>query len=318
MVIAGRSADLDGVMTTEELVDAGLTREAIRKRVARGSLHRLYPGVYAVGNPLLDLRGKWRAAVRACGPSAVLSHRDAAMLLGLLRSSRRLIDVTVASQRGRRLDGIDHHSSALLPRDRMEHEGLPCTSPSRTMLDLAAVLPPRPLERAYEQGWILGLLDIRALEDVLARASGHGGARALRALVNRMHGGRAITRSTLEELFLSLVDRAGIPRPELNVDIPVPGEEINVDCLWPAERLVVELDSRRYHRDNPGAFTGDRRRDRLLRLAGYDSARFTDEELERAGDDVVATVIALRAKLARRPKVSSPPTSAACPARPPR
>ena len=318
MVIAARSAELDGVMTTDDLVDAGLTREAIRKRVARGSLHRLYPGVYAVGNPLLSLRGKWRAAVRACGPSAVLSHRDAAMLLGLLRTSRRPIDVTVASQRGRRLDGIDHHRSVLLSRDKMEHEGLPCTSPSRTLLDLAAILSPRPLEKAYEQGWILGLLDIRALENVLGRASGHRGARALRALVATSHGGRTVTRSTLEELFLSLVDRAGIPRPEFNVDIPVPGEEINVDCLWPAERLVVELDSRRYHRDNPGAFTGDRRRDRLLRLAGYDSVRFTDEELERAGDEVIATVIVLRAERARPRKVSSPPTSSACLARPPR
>jgi len=164
------------------------------------------------------------------------------------------------------------------------------------MLDAAAVLSPRPLERAWEEGWILGLLDVRALDDVLARASGHRGARALGALVQRTHGGRTLTHSDLEELFLSLVDRAGIPRPELNVDIAVPGEEINVDCLWRAERLVVELDSRRYHRDNPGAFTRDRRRDRLLRLAGYDPIRFTDEELEYEPDEVTATVIDLLAK----------------------
>ena len=70
------------------------------------------------------------------------------MLLGLLRSSRRPIDVTVASQRGRKLEGIDHHQAVLLPRDTCEHEGIPCTSPSRTMLDAAAVLSPRPLEKA--------------------------------------------------------------------------------------------------------------------------------------------------------------------------
>ncbi len=147
-VIADRSARQDGVITTDELVDAGLSGNAIQKRVERGALHRLYPGVYAVGNPLLGLRGKWRAAVCACGPAAVLSHRDAAMLLGLLRSSRRLIDVTVPTQRGRKLEGIDHHRAVLLPRDTWKHEGLPCTSPSRTMLDAAAVLSPRPLERA--------------------------------------------------------------------------------------------------------------------------------------------------------------------------
>lgn len=291
--IAGVSARQHGVMTTEDLVVAGLSRQAIYKRAARGSLHRLYPGVYAVGNPLVGLHGKWLAAVRACGPEAVLSHRDAAMLWGLLASTRRQIDVTAPSQKGRRLDGIDHHRAVLLSPDRVEHEGIPCTSPSRTMLDFAAVAAPRPLEKAYEEGWILGLLDIRALEDVLARAGEHRGARPLGALIRAGHSGRTVTRSDLEELFLSLVDRARIPRPELNVDLFVPGEEINVDCLWRAPGLVVELDSRRYHRENPGAFTRDRRRDRLLRLAGYDPVRFTDEELERSPDEVIATVIDL-------------------------
>lgn len=216
-IIAAVSARQDGVIATEELVEAGLSPKGIQKRAERGALHRLYPGVYAVGNPLLGLRGRWRAAVRACGPGAVLSHRDAAMLLGLMRSSRRLIDVTAPTQRGRRLDGIGHHSAVLLPRDRTEHEGIPCTSPSRTMLDLGAVVLARPFESAYEQGWILGLLDVDALEDVVARASGHRGAPGLREMVGRSHVGRTVTRSDLEELFLSLVDRAGIRRPELNV-----------------------------------------------------------------------------------------------------
>ena len=101
-----------------------------------------------------------------------------------------------------------------------------------------------------------------------------------------------MTRSDLEELFLSLVDRAGLPRPELNVDLPIPGEEINVDCLWRAERLVVELDSRRYHRDNPVAFTRDRRRDRVVRLAGLEPIRFTDEEMAGRPREVIATLIA--------------------------
>jgi very-short-patch-repair endonuclease len=291
-VIARRSARLDGVLTTDQLVDAGLSKKAIQKRSERGALHRLYPGVYAIGDPLIGLRGRWRAAVCACGHDAVLSHRDAAMLLGLLRSSRREIDVTVPSQAGRRLGGIDHHTALLLPRDKVLENDLPCTSPARTALDLAAVLAQRPFERAYEQGWILGLFDLRALEDVAARAGRHRGAGPLQAQMAR-HLGRTLTRSDLEELFLSIVDSAAIPRPELNIDIPVPGEEINVDCVWRAQRLVVELDSRRYHLDNPGAFTRDRRRDRLLRLAGWDPIRFTDEELEHHHDEVARTVIDL-------------------------
>lgn len=144
--VADLSAAQDGVLTTQDLLALGLSRAAIQNRSARGSLHRLYPGVYAVGDPLLSLRGRWLAAVRACGPGAVLSHRDAAMLLGLMRSSRPRIDVTAAGQRGRKLRGIDRHTAILLPRDRCVNAGIPCTSPSRTMLDFAAVAdtsPPR-------------------------------------------------------------------------------------------------------------------------------------------------------------------------------
>jgi hypothetical protein len=292
MAIAERSGSHHGVITTEELVDAGLSRNAIRKRAARGALHRLYPGVYTVGDPLVHLHGRWFAAVRACGEGAVLSHRDAAMLWGLLPSSRRRIDVTSPTQRGRKLDEIDHHHAVLLPRDVADHEGIPCTSPPRTLLDIAVVVASRPLERAYEQAWILRLVDVGALADVLARAPRHRGATPLRALVERHHGGRTLTRSDLEELFLALVDGAALPRPELNVRLPVPGEELEVDCLWPAKRLVVELDSRRYHRDNPLAFSRDRRRDRLLRLAGYEPVRITDEELSERPGEVIEAVTA--------------------------
>lgn len=301
MVIADLSADQHGVVTTDDLLSTGLSRTAIQKRSARGSLHRLYPNVYAVGDPLLSLNGRWLAAVRACGPQAVLSHRDAAMLWGLMRSSRRQIDVTAPGQQGRRLAGIDAHSAALSLPDISSHDGIPCTSPARTMLDFAAVAAPRPLERAYEQGWILGLLDMRSVLDVVQRAGGHNGAGRLRLLLERHHLGSTVSQSGLEELFLALIDGAGMQRPELNVHMPVPGEELKVDCLWRDKRLVVELDSRRYHHLNPRAFTEDRRRDRVLRMAGYETFRFTDEELVHSPDAVMRTVVELLGETARRP-----------------
>ena len=161
------------------------------------------------------------------------------------------------------------------------------------MLDVAAVAAPRALERAYEQGWILGRLDAGSLHDVLDRAGRHKGATPLRLLLQRQHPGQTVTQSGLEELFLALIDDAGLQRPELNVHVPIPGEQMKVDCLWRKRRLVVELDSRRYHHLNPRAFTEDRRRDRVLRLSGYGAVRFTDEELTHRPDDVVRTIIEL-------------------------
>ncbi len=143
------------------------------------------------------------------------------------------------------------------------------------------------------------MLDTRSLLDVLERAGGHHGARRLRKLVERHHLGATVTHSGLEELFLALLDGAGVERPELNFHVPIPGEEIKVDCLWRASRLVIELDSRRYHHLSPHAFVEDRRRDRVLRLAGYDPVRFTDQEFVHSPDEVVATVVNLLGRAGR-------------------
>ena len=100
---------------------------------------------------------------------------------------------------------------------------------------------------------------------------------------------------------MALIDEAGLQRPELNAHVPVLGEELKVDCLWRDKRLVVEVDSRRYHHLNPRAFTEDRRRDRVLRMAGYESFRFTDEELVHSPGPVMSTVIELLGETALRP-----------------
>ena len=49
----------------------------------RGLLHPDHRGVYAVGHAELPPLGREVAALLACGPSAVLSHRSAAALWGL-------------------------------------------------------------------------------------------------------------------------------------------------------------------------------------------------------------------------------------------
>ena len=291
-LIAEAAVRTHGVLTTQDLLALGVSRAAVQNRSARGSLHRLFPDVYAVGDPLLSLYGRWLAAVRACGPGAALSHRDAAMLWGLIRSTRRSIDVSGGGQKGRKLEGIDRHIAALLPGDICVRDGIPCTSPSRTLLDFAAIAAARPLERAFEEGWTLRLLDLRSLEDMLERTRGHHGAKRLGPLVQRHGSTSTVTHSGLEELFLAVIDGAGVERPELNVHVAIPGEELKVDCLWSARRLVVELDSRRYH-SGPRAFTEDRRRDRMLRLAGYDCVRFTDEEVAHRPHEVVRTLVDL-------------------------
>ena len=80
--IAGRQ---HGVVTTRQLLDAGLSRQAISRRVAKGALHPELQGVFRVGLCAPSVEARYMAAVLACGPAAVLSGRAAAFMLGLLR-----------------------------------------------------------------------------------------------------------------------------------------------------------------------------------------------------------------------------------------
>jgi hypothetical protein len=161
------------------------------------------------------------------------------------------------------------------------------TTPSRALLDLAATVSPTRLRRAFEAADRLELLDPTALASLCDNAGGRKGTGLLGALLVE-HQELPWTRSELERRFLRLCDRAGIPRPAVNV--PVEGFE--VDFFWPAERLVVELDGWSFHRGR-AAFERDRSRDAALQVAGYRVLRITYRRLVEDPDSVVREIRAL-------------------------
>src|SRR5947207_3073935 len=127
--LAGRQ---HGVVALEQLIEIGLTASGVRSRVERGRLHPVHRGVYSVGHPLLTAKGRMMAAVLACGPGAVLSHRAAADLHGLRPSSAMRIDVTIGGRERRRRGIAGHRSRTLMERDRTAVDGIPCPSLART------------------------------------------------------------------------------------------------------------------------------------------------------------------------------------------
>ncbi len=142
--------------------------------VAAGRLHRLHRGVFAVGRRGVTLRGLWMAAVLACGPGAVLSHRSALELHGAAKPSRRLPAVTSRSHH--KTPCIEVHTSTTLTRqDITLIDAVPCTSVARTLLDFAERAPPRELARAVEEVERIGLFDGTAMDRVLSRANGRRG-----------------------------------------------------------------------------------------------------------------------------------------------
>jgi very-short-patch-repair endonuclease len=289
-ILGALAAKQHGVVARRQLVERGFTVRAIERRLEQGRLHRIHRGIYAVGHSLLTQRGRWAAAVLACGPDALLSHLDAAAVWDLARPYGS-INVTTTARGRHGHPGITlHRVRHLHPDDCARRNGFPVTSVARTLLDLAATLNRTRLERILERAERLELLDVIALDALLARRSGRRGCPALRAVLAAYLPSAAETRSGIERRFLALCRDAKLPRPKVNVIV----EGFEVDMAWPEHRLVVELDSFGFHGTH-GAFERDRIRDAALKLAGWDSIRITERRLKCEPQAVAAILRGLLA-----------------------
>ncbi len=231
------------------------------------------------------------AAVLACGPGAVLSHRSAADLHELRATDRSNIDVTMSGEHRRIVQGVDvHRSRTLTVNDVTDVDGIPCTTVARTIHDLAGVVNRRSVERAIEQADVQEVLDYGALHEQLQRNGNTAAAHRLRAILAD-HKRAAPTESELEEDFLALCRRAGLPLPERQVYItPGDGEPaVRVDFCWRAHKLVVETDGGKYHRTRR-AFESDRRKDQRLTLAGWRVLRITWRQLQDEPQRIAAMI----------------------------
>lgn len=179
--LAALAARQGGVVSVAQLHALGFDRNAIAYRVRIGRLHRVHRGVYAVGHRTLTPRGHLMAAVLACRPGAVASHRSAAAHYGLRPTSRARHDVRAPTHRRPR--AIDVHRSRLVAIGVAEHDGVPITTIARTFVDLADVVPADHVAKAFAQADILRLVDAPALSDAVDRARGRRGQGVVGAIL---------------------------------------------------------------------------------------------------------------------------------------
>jgi very-short-patch-repair endonuclease len=286
-----------GVVATAQLFDAGLGRSSISHRVTTGMLTRLFRGVYMVG----PLSGEWTrafAAMLACGDGAVVSHLAAAATWRLRAPPDDDIDLIVTGRHRAGQAGLHVHRCHLDRRDTRVRQGLRVTAPARTLLDLAATLPQRELERAVNEAQILRLTTPAQIHSLLARSSRHRGAGALAQALRSEPG---LTRSRAERLLRELVRKVGLPEPRTNAHVG--GYE--VDALWPAHKLIVEVDSWEFHHTR-GAFERDRRKSQDLEALGYRVLRITAWQL-RHEPEVVAARLAVALSRAGAALAGLPP-----------
>lgn len=272
--VAAVAARQHGVVSTQQLRDCGLGDDGILRRVRLGRLHRVHRGVYAAGHVALSREGRLLAAVFASGREtekaggmaildfwgAAISHRSAAVLWGLLPDREGSVDVTVPGDGGKeRRRGIRlHRFLTLSPTAVTLHNGIPVTTPARTIADLRKAVAGRAktgvtgreLRRAIRQANVLGLpVDGEARRDR--------------------------TRSDLERDFLGICRRYRLPSPEVNVRV---GPHL-VDFLWRDRRLAVETDGFASHRGRQ-AFEDDRARDLDLRQHGWSVIRLSEKQID--------------------------------------
>jgi hypothetical protein len=286
-LVASVASKQHGVVGRWQLLELGLTPSSIQRGVGRGLLHPVFQGAYAAGFGALNRNARLMAAVLVGGENAMLSHRTGGALLRMIVSYPNRIDVTAIRCGRSRHDGILVHRPRRLPlEERWIRDGIPVTSASRTLIDLAAILSQRELREAVHAADRHRILHIDRIERMLRATPGRHGTDKLESILSTYRP-MPDSRSWLQDRFLFECDLAGIPRPA--VDVVVEGFE--VDCLWPAERLIVELDSYGYHGD-PDAFETDRRRDVILTLAGYTVLRFTYERVTADPAGVVREVLA--------------------------
>jgi hypothetical protein len=266
--VARLAAEQWGVVSADDLRRCGLSYKAVEVRLRDGHLHLLHRGVYAVGHPNVPLEGRFLAAVKACGPTAVLSHFSAATLYELVRWDHRHPEVTVTTTR--RHHGIRvHRSSKLEVQDVAHHKGIPVTTPARTLVDLAATIPYKPLRRAVRHAH--QLVTIRQLLDTLDRL---GPRRGCTKLARILATGHVPTRSELEDAVLDLIHAGGLQPPDVNVPLTIQGRRVVPDFRWPQQRLVVEADGAEWH-DNRLAREDDAERQALLEAHGERVVRVT-------------------------------------------
>jgi very-short-patch-repair endonuclease len=270
----GRLAERQhGVVGRRQVLELGLAPHQIDRRLASGAWLRVGFGVYAIGHARLDRHARLLAAVLASGSGAVLSHLSAAELLELITWQPARFHVTVPTGGGRRLPGVVVHRRAA-PIDSSTVHGIPATAAAQAILDCAPLVSRRAVERMIDQADRRRLCTYDELHEATESFRGHRGAGILRDVLVEHEAGSTVTASHLEELFLALCRREGLPTPEVNVEV----EGLTADFYWPEHRVAVETDGWSSHRPRE-RFQHDIDRGNRFLLADILALRFSYDDV---------------------------------------
>ena len=289
--IARLAARQHGAFSREQAIYAGGTKDAIHRRVKRGRWERVAPAVYRIAGGVASWRQSLLVACLAWGEGAVASHRGAAPLSNIAGFAPGQIELTVPQGRHRTGPGIVHRN-ALTAVDVTVVDGIPVTTPARTLIDLASVVPLETLEEALDDALrrrIVSVARLRWRLSELARP-GRPGVAAMRRLLEERDPMAAVPASVFERRLLRVLRRGGLPTPVLQHEIRDGDRLVAVaDFAYPDARLAIEADSYRWHSGRL-KFEHDRARRNRLTLLGWRIIHVTWTDLTRRPAQVIEEI----------------------------
>lgn len=299
------AADLDiaalaerqhGCLARDQAVALGATDRVIQRRLETGRWVPVGKHVVRVAGAPTTWRQRLLAGVLDGGPGAVATGRPAAALWVLPGYPQGGVEVLRPRGGNHRPSlGTARETRSLPPSHVTTREGIPVLVPARLAVELAGREHPKRVERTVESAIAAGLLTPQQLARVVSELASRGrrGSTFLRELVEQLSPGYVPPASELEARFRDLLQTAGLPEPIRQLDV---GGELwigRVDVAYPERRLVIELDSRRWH-DSRGAIESDAMRSNQLTRAGWTVLRITWRQLH---DDPLGVVLLVRGML---------------------
>ena len=280
-----------GLLTAAQLRAAGYSKRMVASRVHDGVMMRRATGVLQLAGSSPTWEQSVMAAVLAAQPVAAASVRSAARLWGF-RSVDDEVEVSIVFPRRVVLDiAIVHRSRDLTPSDITEVDGIPTTTPDRTICDLGLVFPETEVYRILCHAIAVGLVTPHELWTMRHRTSkqGRNGTGVLQRVLEALPDGIERVESGPEALFLKLCEDAGLPRPMIQLPIRVAGRSFRLDFAWPGSKVFVEVDGAAFH-SSIDQIAADGGRQNLLVQFGWRPVRFTYEDLRSRQAQVARAV----------------------------
>jgi hypothetical protein len=291
--IAKVAAGFHGIFAYAHARESGFTADQIRRRLERGEWERLYDLAYKIAGAPLTWRGRLLAACWAGGFRAAASHRSAAALWDLAGRRRGVAEVICPRWRRAQHEGLVVHETKCLEQiDITEVDGIPVTTPERTLLDLGAVGSPSVVEMALDTAERRGLVTLPSVGAMLTRLarSGRNGVRPLRSLLDAKSPARAVPESEMETMMLQVLRRNGLPEAISQFEIRTGGQFVaRVDAAYPDWCIALEYDS---YQEHTGRLAHDRDTARRARItaAGWVPICVTATDLRAGGPQLCSAI----------------------------